>query len=253
LEGGDGGCDDINECSINDGTCANGCSNFSGGYSCGCRNRAFKVGNSHCISSPNGFEQFVPNNSPGYQRGWQSGPVVPREGPGRDRGRHICYGCSHEERARRNLARRQMNRGKRSVDDFDLIELAGANPNDEIEEKLPIEITLDYETIAPGQVILNLEPARQPLKDNMKYFIAEGNEDKIFRIYQVQGRAKLHFDKRKHDEIKKSGMYFLKLKGISTLEPDVIDILSDKVETIKAELADPLHQLNIHLTIESDE
>ena len=101
----------------------------------------------------------------------------------------------------------------------------------------------------------------------MKYFIAEGNEDKIFRIYQVQGRAKLHFDKRKvplfkvsrlswnfqHDEIKKSGMYFLKLKGISTLEPDVIDILSDKVETIKAELADPLHQLNIHLTIESDE
>ena len=103
-----------------------------------------------------------------------------------------------------------MNRGKRSVDDFDLIELAGANPNDEIEEKLPIEvicclfsksksfqITLDYETIAPGQVILNLEPARQPLKDNMKYFIAEGNEDKIFRIYQVQGRAKLHFDKRK--------------------------------------------------------
>ena len=114
---------------------------------------------SHCISSPNGFEQFVPNNSPGYQRvsfssnqqqvdklltisfqGWQSGPVVPREGPGRDRGRHICYGCSHEERARRNLARRKMNRGKRSVDDFDLIELAGANPNDEIEEKLPIEV-----------------------------------------------------------------------------------------------------------------
>ena len=34
------------------------------------------------------------------------------------------------------------------------------------------------------------------------------------------------------------------------LEPDVIDILSDNVETIKAELADPLHQLTIHLTIE---
>ena len=45
MEGGDGGCNDINECSINDGTCANECSNFSGGYSCGCQNRAFKVGN----------------------------------------------------------------------------------------------------------------------------------------------------------------------------------------------------------------
>ena len=33
------------------------------------------------------------------------------------------------------------------------------------------------------------------------------------------------------------------------LEPDVIDILSDNVETIKAELKEPLHNLDIDLTI----
>ena len=53
-----------------------------------------------------------------------------------------------------------------------------------------------------------------------------------------------------HNQIKHDGEYVLKLKGISMLEPDVITILSDNVETIKAELADPLHQLTIHLTIE---
>ena len=46
-------------------------------------------------------------------------------------------------------------------------------------------------------MLLNLEPSRQPLKNNIKYFIAEGNDDKVFRIYQLNGRAKLHFDKRK--------------------------------------------------------
>jgi len=250
ADAGDGGCNDINECSINDGTCANSCSNYQGGYSCGCQNRAFKVGNSHCISSPNGFEQYVPNNSPGYQQGWQSGPVKRPVG----HATRICYGCSHEERRRRQLGhgrRGQQNRGRREADDVvDLVDMEGASPDDKIEETLPIEISLNYQDIIPGQVVLNLEPARQPLKDNMKYFIAEGNEDKIFRIYQVHGRAKLHLDKRKHNEIKRDGEYVLKLKGVSMLEPDVIDILSDNVETIKAELADPLHQLTIHLTFE---
>lgn len=44
-EGGDGQCNDINECSINGGTCSNGCQNFNGGFSCGCQNGSFKVGN----------------------------------------------------------------------------------------------------------------------------------------------------------------------------------------------------------------
>ena len=148
MKGGDVGCDDINECSINDGTCANSCSNYQGGYSCGCQNRAFKVGNrlvcsnkqipyhffSHCISSPNGFEQF----------GLQSGPVS-RDPPARGQGRHICYGCSHEERARRQLGqgrrRQRQQRQRRGTGElYTLIEMEGASPNDEIEKTLPIEV-----------------------------------------------------------------------------------------------------------------
>ena len=44
-DGGNGQCTDIDECSINGGTCANSCSNYNGGFSCGCPNGAFKVGN----------------------------------------------------------------------------------------------------------------------------------------------------------------------------------------------------------------
>ena len=54
ADSGDGNCGDINECNVNDGTCSDGCSNFEGGYSCGCQRGAFKVGNRYvyltCLS-----------------------------------------------------------------------------------------------------------------------------------------------------------------------------------------------------------
>ena len=56
----------------------------------------------------------------------------------------ICYGCSHEERRRRQLGhgrRGQQNRGRREADDVvDLVDMEGASPDDKIEETLPIEV-----------------------------------------------------------------------------------------------------------------
>ena len=80
-----------------------------------------------------------------YQ-GWQSGPVKRPVG----RGTRICYGCSHEERRRRQLGNggsrrgpygQQRERGRREADDIvDLVDMEGASPDDKIEDTLPIEV-----------------------------------------------------------------------------------------------------------------
>ena len=41
----DGSCSDINECSVNGGSCSGGCSNSNGGYSCSCPDNFYKVQN----------------------------------------------------------------------------------------------------------------------------------------------------------------------------------------------------------------
>lgn len=55
-------CSDVDECKINGGTCANGCNNEDGNYSCTCGPDSYKAGNGHCISTQRSFTQ------PGYHR-----------------------------------------------------------------------------------------------------------------------------------------------------------------------------------------
>lgn len=254
-DSGDGNCGDINECNTNGGTCADGCSNYEGGYSCGCRTGAFKVGNSHCVSAQGGFQQFIPqgNQGPGYNQGWNSGPI--KRPSGGTQGRPYvskCYGC--QGRGRRHGKRHHANRGKRDAEpdygNYTTIDVNGDDPNDQIDENLPIEIVINHSSIKQGQAILDLIPARSPLKDNIKYHISAGNAKQLFRIHQVHGHGKLHFDKRKHGAIDPNTEFFLEIRGISMLDLEVIDLLSDNIETIKKDLKEPLKQLHVHIVIE---
>jgi len=253
-EGGDGQCDDINECSINGGTCSNGCKNFNGGFSCGCQNGSFKVGNSHCVSAQNGFQQFVPlRYSPGYNQGWNSGPISrpPQQKPAGN-GRPYqakCYGCRKDQRSRRQSMHRSRGRRDAEFGNYTMVDIDGNDPNDEIDENLPLEIILRHGEIERGQTILDLFPARSPLKDNIKYHITNGNSKGFFRIHQKEGHAKLHFDKRKHADLELGMEFFIQVKGISMLDEDVIDILTESVPTMKKDLKEPLKHLQVRVEI----
>lgn len=113
--------------------------------------------------------------------------------------------------------------------------------------------------------LLDLVPSHSPLKQNVRYHVESGNGKGIFKIVSHQTHATLLVPKDKVSEIYsevffpmkfkfnalQSGSYNLVIKGISTLDDDVIGILSENVDTIRRDLRNPLPGLEIFISVDN--
>ena len=80
-------------------------------------------------------------------KGWNSGPInrPPQPKPAHVAGngrpyQAKCYGCKKDQRSRRQSMHR--SRGKRDAEfgNYTMVDIDGNDPNDEIDENLPLEV-----------------------------------------------------------------------------------------------------------------
>lgn len=145
-------------------------------------------------------------------------------------------------------------RGKRDTEEANstFIEVDGTSPDAEIDQALPVQLTLDRAESGSGKgrqhKLLYLLPSHQPLKQNVKYHIQIGAGKGDFKISQHNGVATLHIAKDKINDLTLD-RYNLVIRAISMLDDDVIDLLSGDVPTIKKDLKEPLRQLEVVIEV----
>jgi len=132
------------------------------------------------------------------------------------------------------------------------LEVNGTEPDAQIDDSQPIELTFDLSEAQKNaqkhHKLLYLMPSHSPLKQNLKYHIQMGAGKGIFKISQHNGFATLHIAKDKLGEITLD-RYHMVIRAISMLDSDVITLLSNDVPTIKADLAEPLQQLEVIIEV----
>ena len=77
-------------------------------------------------------------------KGWNSGPInrPPQQKPAGN-GRPYqakCYGCRKDQRSRRQSMHRSRGRRDAEFGNYTMVDIDGNDPNDEIDENLPLEV-----------------------------------------------------------------------------------------------------------------
>jgi len=77
-------------------------------------------------------------------KGWNSGPISrpPLQKPAGN-GRPYqakCYGCRKDQRSRRQSMHRSRGRRDAEFGNYTMVDIDGNDPNDEIDENLPLEV-----------------------------------------------------------------------------------------------------------------
>jgi len=216
-----GGCGDVDECSLGRGSCSFGCKNQYGGFACGCPNGAFRAGNGHCLGGRFGFQQRIPSYG-GFGGGYGGFGGYP---PQTDT---VCYKCMPGGDTNR--------RQKRSADEGGRFVFVDDQKMGYINMTVPVEVHVSNKDLKDGSLnLLELRPSLKQLRNNFKYFIVEGNEDKWFKLHRRSRFSSLHSSQRHIDENGDvpTGVYRMKLKGRNTLSDEKIkksSFNSDKIE-----------------------
>merc|ERR1719457_490162 len=196
-----GGCGDVDECSLGRGSCSFGCQNQYGGFACGCPNGAFRAGNGHCIGGRFGFQQRIPSFG-GYGGGYGGFGGYP---PQTDT---VCYKCMPGGDTNRRQKRAAEEGGRFLYDDDQKMGY--------INMTVPVEVHVNSKDLKDGSLnLLELRPSLKQLRNNFKYFIVDGNQDKWFKLHRRNRFSSLHSSQRHIEENGDvpAGVYNMKLKG----------------------------------------
>jgi len=216
-----GGCGDVDECSLGRGSCSFGCQNQYGGFACGCPNGAFRAGNGHCIGGRFGFQQRIPSFG-GYGGGYGGFGGYP---PQTDT---VCYKCMPGGDTNR--------RQKRAAEEGGRFLYVDDQKMGYINMTVPVEVHVNSKDLKDGSLnLLELRPSLKQLRNNFKYFIVDGNQDKWFKLHRRNRFSSLHSSQRHIEENGDvpAGVYNMKLKGRNTLSDESIkksSFNSDKIE-----------------------
>lgn len=224
------GCGDVDECSLGRGSCNFGCQNQYGGFACGCPIGAFRAGNGHCIGGQFGFQQQVPN----YGFGGFGMPPPYGLPPQTDT---VCFKCMPGGDTKRRARRSVEEQGGRFIEVSDRQKLAYINTS------LPIEIYVKSSDLSLSHVpLIELRPALKQLRNNVRYHIVDGNEDKYFRMHRRDRFSVLHKSQRNMDESGEvpPGVYRMMLQGRNTLSDDKIKQSSFNSPTIEQAIRETL-------------
>jgi len=94
-----------------------------------------------------------------------------------------------------------------------------------INTSLPIEIYVRSGDLSQSRTpLIELRPALKQLRNNVRYHITSGNDEKYFRMHRRDRFSVLHSSQRNMDEQGQvpPGVYRMMLKGRSTLSDDKI-------------------------------
>jgi len=101
---------------------------------------------------------------------------------------------------------------------------------------VPVEVHVNSKDLKDGSLnLLELRPSLKQLRNNFKYFIVDGNQDKWFKLHRRNRFSSLHSSQRHIEENGDvpAGVYNMKLKGRNTLSDESIkksSFNSDKIE-----------------------
>jgi len=105
-----------------------------------------------------------------------------------------------------------------------------------INMSVPVEVHVNSKDLKDGSLnLLELRPSLKQLRNNFKYFIVDGNQDKWFKLHRRNRFSSLHSSQRHIEENGDvpAGVYKMKLKGRNTLSDESIkksSFNSDKIE-----------------------
>lgn len=90
--------------------------------------------------------------------------------------------------------------------------------------------------------LIELRPALKQLRNNVRYHIVDGNEDKYFRMHRRDRFSVLHKSQRNIDESGEvpPGVYRMMLQGRNTLSDDKIKQSSFNSPTIEQAIRETL-------------
>uniref|UniRef100_F6WEY7 Uncharacterized protein n=1 Tax=Ciona intestinalis TaxID=7719 RepID=F6WEY7_CIOIN len=218
-----GGCGDVDECQMGGGSCNFGCRNSYGGFSCSCRGGFFRMGSGHCMSGHfefggyGGPQMGMPPNG-GFQ-----GAMRPKDS--------VCYACMPGGDTRR--------RHKRSADGGRFIEVSNRHGRGTVNTSYPLEVHLNRATLTRRTPILELQPSLKQLRNNVRYRIVSGNDDRKFRLNPRGSSSVLHFTEEGLQQDLAGVASELTIRGSTTLSKDEVkqvaldsDLLEKAIEDI---------------------
>nr|XP_009858101.2 fibrillin-1 [Ciona intestinalis] len=229
-----GGCGDVDECQMGGGSCNFGCRNSYGGFSCSCRGGFFRMGSGHCMSGH--FEQRVPRFPQFPQFGGYGGPQMGMPPNGGFQGAmrpkdSVCYACMPGGDTRR--------RHKRSADGGRFIEVSNRHGRGTVNTSYPLEVHLNRATLTRRTPILELQPSLKQLRNNVRYRIVSGNDDRKFRLNPRGSSSVLHFTEEGLQQDLAGVASELTIRGSTTLSKDEVkqvaldsDLLEKAIEDI---------------------
>lgn len=239
------GCGDVDECSIGRGSCNFGCSNQYGGFACGCPMGSFRAGSGHCIGGQFGFQQQVPNF------GYNYGMPPPSYGAFPPQTDTVCFKCMPGGDSKRR-ARRDVDSAASFAGRF--IEVSDRQKLAYINTSLPIEIYVKASQLAQTRIpLVELRPALKQLRNNVRYHIVSGNDERYFRMHRRSKFSVLHSSQRNlaDGEQIPMGVYRMSLQGRNTLSDDKIKQSSFNSPTIEQAIRETL-TLDVIIHVEEE-
>uniref|UniRef100_H2ZJC9 Fibrillin 2b n=1 Tax=Ciona savignyi TaxID=51511 RepID=H2ZJC9_CIOSA len=220
------GCGDVDECQMGGGSCNFGCRNSYGGFSCSCNNGFFRMGRGHCFG---GFGMPpAPGMPPVVPRGYQPPPNT------------VCYACMPGGDTRR--------RHKRSPEEGKFIEVSGRHGRGMVNTSYPIELYLNSAKLTRRTPLLQLQPSLKQLRNNVRYRIVGGNDDRKFRIHTRGGSSILHFTEDALQQELAGLTQDLTIRGFTTMDTQQVKQVAMDSELLEKAIEDILEfhvQVNV--------